>query len=350
MKHYSIAAVLPGMNVFGGVRRYLQLGNVWAAWGHRVTLYTPDGLAPAWFRFGGEVRRFDEAPKNAPAEGAHDLAFTPEPPLLPVLRALPAVRRAFYVAVEGGPHEGEALRDRELLVYAVSGALRRALSRRWGRPILDGAGAVDAGLFRPRPIERDPRAPVVLAFGRRSRPRKGTALVVAAAEQAARRVPGLRLELFDHVGPGNERDPRAGFEAKLPWHYTLNPSQEELAALYARADVFVAAERKAGWCNTAIEALASGCPLVCTTSGTGDFARHGETARVVRIRHPFFLAREIVRVLEDPGMRERMSRAGRNEALRHGWPALAGRILAQAGLADGVRDDVAIGAVTGAGA
>ncbi len=334
MRRYSIAAVLPGINVFGGIRRYLELGNLWSDWGHEVVLYTPDGGAPSWFPFRGEVRRFDPGPASPARE--HDLAFTPEPPLLPVLRALPAARRAFYVAVEGGKGEGAALRDRSLLVYAVSGPLRQRLARRWRRPVLDGTGAVDTERFRPQAVAHDPTRPVVLAFGRRSRPRKGTALIVAAVEQVAHRIPGLALELFDHVGPGNERDPREGFTPRIAWHYTLNPSREDLAQLYARADVFVAAERKAGWCNTAIEAMAAGCPLVCTPSGTGDFARHGETARVVRLRHPYFLARELERVLSDPGLRARLSAAGRAEALRHGWPGLAARILAQAGLADGV--------------
>ena len=39
MKQYSLAAVLPHLEVFGGIRRYLALGRTWSAWGHAVTLY-----------------------------------------------------------------------------------------------------------------------------------------------------------------------------------------------------------------------------------------------------------------------------------------------------------------------
>jgi glycosyltransferase involved in cell wall biosynthesis len=357
LEHYSIAAVLPGLNVFGGIRRYLSLGAVWRAWGHEVTLYTPSGEPPSWLDFSGTVRPF-----TALEHGRHDLAFTPEAPLLPRLRALAAERRAFYVAIEGAKGEGEPLRDRSLLVYAVSSALRARLARRYGRPVLDGAGAVDLERFRPadepgagagagasvpRATEADGARPLrVLAFGRRSRKKKGTELVVRAVEAVARRRPELELVLFDHVGDGNEGDPRAGFAPRVRHRYALNPSQDELVALYRAADVFVAAERKAGWCNTAIEAMACGAPVLCTPSGTGDFARHGETAWVVRVRHPWFLARGLERLLGDDGLRARLARAGAAEARRHGWPDLAARILVQAGLGDGVPE----GAVAAAAA
>jgi len=38
----------------------------------------------------------------------------------------------------------------------------------------------------------------------------------------------------------------------------MNPTQRELADLYGEADLFVSAERRAGWCNTAAEAMACG--------------------------------------------------------------------------------------------
>jgi glycosyltransferase involved in cell wall biosynthesis len=116
----------------------------------------------------------------------------------------------------------------------------------------------------------------------------------------------------------------------------LNPSQDELARLYASADVFAAAERKAGWCNTAIEAMSSGAAVVCTPSGTRDFARHGETAWVVPVRHPWFLARGLARVLGDDALRARLSAAGPAAVLPFAWPVLAAKILDQLGLGAGV--------------
>jgi glycosyltransferase involved in cell wall biosynthesis len=116
----------------------------------------------------------------------------------------------------------------------------------------------------------------------------------------------------------------------------LNPGVDELAELYASSDVFVAAEKRAGWCNTAAEAMAAGACVVCTPSGTGDFARDGETALVVRLRHPFFLARALRRALDDRILRERLGVAGVAEAARHSWPRLAAKLLVQLGHGDAV--------------
>src|SRR5438045_2220468 len=48
-----IGLFLPHVSVFGGVRRYLELGNEWTALGHDVTLFHPEGG-----RGGGGGRRW----------------------------------------------------------------------------------------------------------------------------------------------------------------------------------------------------------------------------------------------------------------------------------------------------
>jgi glycosyltransferase involved in cell wall biosynthesis len=334
MNALSICAVLPHLRVFGGIRRYLSLGQVWRDWGHQVVLYTPDGRPETWLPFAGEVRPFRDIGRQS-----HDVALTPQPALLGALARVPTSRRVWYCAAENEPGEALALEDPGLLLAAVSTALAGRLRGRAGRPVIDGAGAVDATFFRPERGRRDPARLVVAAYGRRSRPRKGTELVVRAVRALGARHPGLELVLFDHVGPGNERDPRDGFAPGFPARYVINPSADELAALYASCDVFVAAEKRAGWCNTAAEAMAAGACVVCTPSGTGDFARPGETALVVRLRHPFFLARALDRALSDSALRERLGRAGRAEMERHSWPRLAAKLLAGLGLGRGVPAD-----------
>ena len=336
LERYRLAALLPHLEVFGGVRRYLMLARTWTSWGHEVVLHTRDAAAAGWLESGASVRPLDALGSASP----YDAVFTPQPALLDALRAAPAARRVFYCVLEGERDEERALRDPALTLMANSGALRARLARRAGRVVLDGVGGLDPDAFRPDPAARAPGRLTVLAYGRRSRPKKGTDLVVRAVERVAGRFPGLELVLFDHVGGGNENDPRAGFRSSLPVRWVLNPSQAELARLYAAADVFVAAERKAGWCNTAIEAMSSGAAVVCTPSGTGDFARHGETAWVVGLRHPWFLARGLARVLGDGALRARLQAAGPLAVRPFAWPKLAAKILVQLGLERGVPDSV----------
>src|SRR5258708_4255764 len=129
-----LAAVLPHLSVFGGIRRYLSLGNCWIDQGHEVVLFTPTGEAPSWLPFRGLVRAWDAPLGAAP----FDAAFTPQAALLPRMRALPALRRVYYCALEGERGEEDAWRDPAITLMANSSALRRSLARRARRPVLDG--------------------------------------------------------------------------------------------------------------------------------------------------------------------------------------------------------------------
>lgn len=322
-----IGAILPHLEVFGGIRRYLMLAREWGVLGHEVTLWTPDGAPATWLQSSARIQPHRDLVR---AE-EQDVVFTPQPALLPLLFSAPARRRVWYCVAEGERDERAALADPSLILMANSSALRARLIRRARRSVLDGIGGIDPGFFAPDPSARAAGRRTLLAYGRRSRARKGTDLVVRAAEGLARRFPDLELVLFDHVGPGNERDPRDGFAPRVPHRFVLNPSQEELARLYASADVFVAAEKKAGWCNTAIEAMSAGAAVVCTPSGTGDFARHQETAWVVRWRNSWALGRGIGRVLADDALRAKLQASGPPAVRPFAWPVLAAKILAQLG-------------------
>src|SRR5687768_6001481 len=127
MNTLSISAVLPHLRVFGGIRRYLSLGQIWASWGHEVVLYTPDGVSEAWLPFAGTVRSFRQI-----GEWRHDVAFTPQPALLGALARVPTSRRVWYCAAENEPGEALALGEKDLLLAAVSTALAGRLRRRAG--------------------------------------------------------------------------------------------------------------------------------------------------------------------------------------------------------------------------
>jgi len=316
-----IGLFLPHVGVFGGVRRYIELGNQWAAGGHAVTLYHPSGAAPAWLPFAGETVALDRS-----REGESDLAIAGAPETLPFLLAHRARTRVYYCVIENDP--GVRAVGRDVLLMANSGPLRAWLARTTGRAILDGAGGIDTARFRPDASRRASAPLRVLVNGRRSRSKKGTDLVLRALA-ALRGVPEFEIVLFDTIDPDtNRQDPRAGAPLPPNARYVLGASQDELAALYQSSHIFVAAERKAGWCNTAIEALASGCALVCTRSGTTDFARDGVNARITW-RHPWFLQRAIRSVLADPSLREKLAAAGPASAATWSWTELARRILGQ---------------------
>jgi len=318
-----IALFLPHVGVFGGVRRFLELGNTWSAHGHSVALYHPGGEAPQWLPFSGRVSMLERA-----AGEPSDLALCADPHTYSAFRAHVSAAHLYYCVIERDAGLDRAIGDGVLLA-ANSGPLLRAVAARSGRRVLDGVGGIRLEQFRPDSSARSAAPLRVLLNGRRSRPKKGTDLVLRALAGLRGKVPEFETVLFDSLGPGNAQDPRDGAPLPPGARFVLNPTQAELVALYQSAHVFVAAERKAGWCNTALESLACGCALVCTRSGTTDFARDEDNAIVVQWRHPFFIRRALSRVLADDALRSRLSARAPMGLERWSWEALAKKLLEQ---------------------
>lgn len=318
-----IATFLPHVGVFGGVRRFLELGNEWVARGHEVTLYHPEGSAPGWLPYQGRV-----APLTAAAAEESDVALCADPHTYGSFRAHRSGKHVYYCVIEGDAGLERAIADPAVTLAGNSGALRARLASRSGRAVLDGVGGIRTAVFRPDAAKRAATPLRVLVNGRRSRPKKGTNLVLRALAGLAGKVPSFEVVLFDSVDAHNRQDPRDGAPLPPNARFVIGPTQEELLALYQSSHVFVAAERKAGWCNTALEGLATGCAVVCTRSGTRDFAVHEQNA-LVAWRHPFFLRRAIKRVLTDTALRERLSAAGPASAEPWAWPVLAEKLLRQ---------------------
>jgi len=324
----KISLFLPHVGVFGGVRRFIELGNAWIRTGHDVTLFHPAGTPPEWLPFGGRVEPLERAGVTD-----SDLAWCADPHTFDRFLAHRAGRRVYYVVIERDPALPRVLERNDVALAANSTPLRAAVARRAGRAVLDGIGGIDVARFRPDPARRSAAPLRVLINGRRSREKKGTDLVLRALLGLGRRTPAFETVLFDSLDAHNRQDPRDGARLPANARFVINPSQDQLVALYQSADLFVAAERKAGWCNTALEAMACGTAVVCTSSGTRDFARHGETAWVVPVRHPLWFRHAIGRVLADSERRERLGRAGRTEAERWTWDRLGSKLLAQLGAA-----------------
>jgi glycosyltransferase involved in cell wall biosynthesis len=327
----KIAVVLPHLGVYGGIRRFLELARVWGARGHTVAILLPtfDRAAGAesepWLPFHGELGGLDRL-----ARERWDAILSPDPALF-LASASPGALRVFYAVLEKAPRAEEAWRSADL-VLANSANMTRYLARH-GVTAADGVGGVNFDFFHPP--APDPRAtsgalaagrPVrVLVYGRLSRKRKGSLTAARAVDMAARAtgVP-VELTLFDAPPPGATALPSLAL--RVPHRWALRPSQEALADLYRGADLFVSAERRAGWCNTAAEAMACGTAVVCTPSGTEDFARDGQSALVARWPWAWLLARPIAALLRDPERRLAIAARGRRAIEDFGWERTASRI------------------------
>lgn len=325
----DFAALLPGLGVFGGVRRFIEIGNELVRRGHRYTIYHPGGERPDWLPFAGSVRPLSEAGRSR-----HQIAMCNDPPLLEPFQGMRAELKLFYFVLENIRDERKIARHRGWSVIANSSGMAKRLWRRYRVRAGEVVGGINLDTFRPVPQPRTGEFRVI-TFGRLSRRKKGVPIVVSAVESLARRLAGARavvgrpvkLVLFDHVGPGNERDPREGFRCSLPFEFHINLTQEELAGLYSGGDLFVSAEKRAGWANTVAEAMACGVPAVCTRSGAVDLAVHGETAWVAR-RHRWSVQRGLRALYDDPDLAQRLRDGALDHVKNYSWSRVVDQLLA----------------------
>ena len=101
----KIAAVLPHVEVFGGVRRYLEIGNEFAKRGCHFVLFHPDGTKPEWFDFKGITKPFSSL-----GEDTFDVGLCSEYSVLQYFEKLNARAKFFYFIKEGHKKENEVVK------------------------------------------------------------------------------------------------------------------------------------------------------------------------------------------------------------------------------------------------
>jgi glycosyltransferase involved in cell wall biosynthesis len=336
----NIAALLPHVEVFGGVRRYVEVGNALIRRGHRFVLFTAAGEKPGWLDFMGEVKTFETIPSER-----FEVGICGEYSILPRFESLRAAAKFFYFVLEGHKEERSVARRGYHLLGSSEGICRR-IERKYHAYCFRAPGGINQEIFYPLPrpegAERLPdgqnearpasgpphpgREFRILCYGRIYKKRKGVRQVIKAVEKLHRKGFPLRFVFFDSLVGEDKKDPRPLIRTSVPHDFHINLPQDRMAWLFSLADVYVGAERRAGWANTAAEAMACGLPVVCTPSGSRDFAIPNETALVVPFPYPFLLARQIRRLIEDAELRERLAAAGRRKISEFTWDALAARL------------------------
>jgi len=315
----NIAVLLPHVEVFGGVRRYIEVGNALIRRGHRFVLFTPAGKKPDWLEFRGEVKTFEAIPAEE-----FEVGVCSEYSILPQFDRLKARAKFFYFVLEGHKMEKDVARRHYYYLGNSEGICRR-IERKYKVRCFRAPGGINPEIFFPLPRQLG-REFKILCYGRIYKKRKGVRQVINAVEKLHQKNPHVRLIFFDSLVGEEKRDPRPLVRTPVPHEFYLDLPQNRMAWLFSQADIFVSAERRAGWANTAAEAMACRLPVVCTPSGSRDFAVHNETALVVPFAHPILLRRQIKRLLGDTALRERLSEAGYRKISEFTWDALAERL------------------------
>lgn len=316
----NLGVILPCTLLYGGVKRFMELGNIFIKSGHRFTIYTPEGTPPEWFDFKGEVKTFEALPGDP-----LDALFFTEIRYIEALRSSMAKRKIFY-HVSNDKQIRQIAKMKDIEVLACSTNIYE-FDKKFGLNDFKAIGGVNLSIYHPKTDYRVPeyRPFQVLAYGRLAMSTKGTKYIVRACERLYKKGYKIKLLLFDT--PVNAKGHRklAEFSAKVPYEFILNHPIDKNSELFNRADVFVAAEGKAGWSNTVAEAMSCAVPVIATTAGTRDLLSDRETGLICR-RNSFSIRRRLKLLIDDERLRETLGKNGRERVENFDWHKLAARL------------------------
>lgn len=263
------------------------------------------------------------------------------------LSLIESVRRrrvhAVYVLMDDWPVYGPKV-DR--WQRAMNRPVMRLLAERLGIPVLGDLGADGSWVFLsdnlrgrvsaadvlperwtvagrgPDPDEFPPAPPApwsgkLLCVGRIEE-RKGPQIAVAALTD----LPGCHLELVGEAEPAfRDRLERLAADLRVADRVRFSqPGRDGVAAAYAAADaVLFPVQWDEPWGFVPLEAMAVGRPVVASgTGGSAEYLRDGENALLYSPRgDPRSLARAVLRLVDDPELRERIRSGGAATAARY---------------------------------
>jgi glycosyltransferase involved in cell wall biosynthesis len=202
---------------------------------------------------------------------------------------------------------------RSEVILAPNDELIELIHRRTGKPVHRMERGIDTETFTPERRDRRDGLCVLGHIGRLM-PEKNVRLLVEVERRlAAAGRSGFR---FFVAGHGSEERwlranlKNADFDGILP--------PDALARAYANMDVFLFPSLTDTFGNVAQEALASGVPAVVMDAGGPKYiVRHGVSGLVASSAEEF--VRHAERLMDDPELRRRMGRAGREQMLGRSW-------------------------------
>jgi glycogen synthase len=245
-------------------------------------------------------------------------------------------------ATEAGRHQGWLPGDLSRSIHATEGwltaastrtvvcsdAMRRDVRRLFDVPderIAVVPNGVDLGQW-PAGLPIEDREPLIVFAGRLEY-EKGVQVLLRAMPRLRRRVQGVRLVV---AGTGTYEAELRALVPKLRLgravRFAGRLDDAALSDLYRRAAAVAVPSIYEPFGLVALEAAASGAPLVVTeTGGLAEFADGGRTALAVARDDVAALADGLTTVLRDPELAEKLATSALEAVESHCWRSVASR-------------------------
>ena len=215
---------------------------------------------------------------------------------------------------------------RAAVVVVPSGFLREVFAKR-GVETVEVPNIVDLAAFHP--AESLPAEPHILVT-RNLEPIYDIATAIRAFALVLERAPKARMTI---AGSGPQRAELERLAAELGVservRFTGRLDNRELPALYRTASVALNPSLADNMPISLLEAMASGVPIVSTNAGgIPHLVEDGETAMLVAPGDAAAMARAALRLLDDAGLRGRLTAAAVEASRSHGWQSVRGDLYA----------------------
>lgn len=341
----ALTVVVEEFNASGGIRVLTAVANVAASSGVRVRVVCPDLSQEPHFpldssievlrlpssgllgrlRFAAALLRLRWREDHVMLTGSYrllallgvgDFLTAREPPVLLVQ----GLDRLSLIELAPTPWPAKQV---NVWLYALSRRMRceRVFVSHYLQRVLGQSGVVIPNFVAPEFLDADsPRSASVK--------RSGTIRIGWVGTAA----PNKGGELFIGVCRAVSSDPAWGpFEVEFscataddnlrralsaqPVIVVSPTSDSEMRAFYCSCDVVLSLSVSEGFGLPVLEAMAAGCPVICTDSGgVTDFVQDGFTGLLVPDRSVSSIVAALRRMLLEPGLRQRLSQAGRQMA------------------------------------
>lgn len=218
----KLGSILPTILPFGGVRRFLEVGNCFIDRGYEYTIFAKNPTFDGWMNYRGRICDWSEIKA--------DVILIADPPSFPILDRV--IGKVYVYVIAGGQY---------LSAYQeMVGKYPMLLNSRVFSLTFPNArlceGGVNTSVFTPKAVR------VGYYAGRGN---------IKGEEHIVTSLAGLKNVI-----------PVAIQGLKTP----------ELVEAYKSLDYFVCSELRPGWPNTAVEALACGVPVVSDSLNTSPFS------------------------------------------------------------------------------
>lgn len=190
---------------------------------------------------------------------------------------------------------------------------------------------IDCSFYTPDKRNREVRerygitAPLLLLYVGRVAPEKDIATLSAVMQQLP---DSLKSEVHWLVVGDGPQLPELKTQAPDNVTFTGYKHGEELAQLYASADLFVFPSSTETFGNVVLEAMASGLPVIgVNAGGVKDLIIPGQTGALAEPRNPESIIAEIGKFASNQEMLSAMSFEARHQAMFRSWESIFDRLI-----------------------